>query len=147
MSRLFQPIPAKPTFGVLHSNTYASDYIKNKRAKIVFCNELKSPYCKKLMTQNEFLNFKRIDAHYASKSLYNKSNLINGLYTKEKLENIDTLCRIEGNMCVNPTTIDPLNVPFYSFYNIDPKGELFGNTPCGINNYTNYMVSNLCDLN
>jgi hypothetical protein len=30
----------------------------------------------------------------------------------------------------------------YTLYTIDPKGELFGNTPCGLNNYVNYMVIN-----
>jgi len=28
----------------------------------------------------------------------------------------------------------------YTKYTIDPKGELFGNTSCGLNNYVNYMV-------
>jgi hypothetical protein len=36
-------------------------------------------------------------------------------------------------------SINPTLQPFYYYYNIDPNGELFGNTQCGINNYTNFM--------
>ena len=149
MSRLFQPIPAKPTFGVLHSNLYASDYIQRKKAKIAFCNELQSPYCKKVLTQNQLLNFKKGEYNnnkYKHEYPFNKSNLIAGLYTKEQLTNIITLCKVEGEICQPNTIINPLNIPFYNFYKIDPEGELFGNTLCGINNYTNYMIPNLCNL-
>ena len=38
-----------------------------------------------------------------------------------------------------PTTISTDAVPYLD-YNIDPCGNLFGNTICGINNYVNYMV-------
>ena len=36
------------------------------------------------------------------------------------------------------TTIDP-SVSFYTNYNIDPEGVLFGNSLCGLNNWTNFM--------
>jgi hypothetical protein len=35
---------------------------------------------------------------------------------------------------INSTTV------FYKQYAIDPLGQLFGNTPCGILNYTKYMI-------
>jgi len=41
----------------------------------------------------------------------------------------------------SPTSINTSSVPFID-YTIDPSGELFGNTVCGINNYVEYMVYN-----
>ena len=38
-----------------------------------------------------------------------------------------------------PTTITTDAVPFLD-YNIDPSGNLFGNTICGINNWEKYLV-------
>ena len=38
-----------------------------------------------------------------------------------------------------PTTITTTADPFLD-YNIDPSGNLFGNTICGINNFVRYMV-------
>ena len=46
--------------------------------------------------------------------------------------NEDDIVKIDANS----------QVPFYFYYTIDPLGELFGKTPCGILNYTNYMVFN-----
>jgi hypothetical protein len=34
-----------------------------------------------------------------------------------------------------PVFIDPTKKPFYQYYRIDPKGELFGSTPCGYRNF------------
>lgn len=31
--------------------------------------------------------------------------------------------------------------PFYQLYRIDPKGELFGNTPCGLYNFKNRTIT------
>ena len=39
-----------------------------------------------------------------------------------------------------PGVFDPhMCIPFLD-YNIDPSGNLFGNTICGINNWEKYMV-------
>ena len=38
-----------------------------------------------------------------------------------------------------PTTITTVTDP-YKYYNIDPSGNLFGNTICGIDNWEKYMV-------
>ena len=38
-----------------------------------------------------------------------------------------------------PTTITTTATPFLD-YNIDPSGNLFGNTICGINNWEKYLV-------
>ena len=50
----------------------------------------------------------------------------------------DTCCEKCPNnnepVIINSTTT------FYKQYMIDPFGQLFGNTPCGILNYTKYMI-------
>ena len=35
---LFAPIPAKPAFGTVQPLLYSSDYITNKKAKLLTCN-------------------------------------------------------------------------------------------------------------
>jgi hypothetical protein len=133
MARTFNNSSAKSTFGTLRQEVYQSDYINNK----------KKSGCNKLL--------------FAT----NKSNLIIGQYTKLNLSNVCTVsvgpppsksCEFDDcNPCNNSTTvkINPqagegslAQVPFYTIYTIDPLGELFGRTPCGILNYTNSMVFN-----
>jgi hypothetical protein len=43
----------------------------------------------------------------------------------------------------SPTLIDKvLAANFYNNYVIDPKGQLFGNTPCGYKNFLFYLKNN-----
>ena len=43
--------------------------------------------------------------------------------------------------CLTGAKIDTTSeIPFYLTKTIDPVGELFGNTDCGVNNFTRYMV-------
>ena len=126
MAHAFKTIPAKSTFGTLQKELYQSDYINRKKNK---CNTILP---------------------------VNKSNLIVGQYTKLNLYDVCTVsngpppsihcefnncnpCQNSGNIVI----IDPNSTnPFYYDYTIDPLGELFGKTSCGILNYTNYMVFN-----
>lgn len=79
---------------------------------------------------------------------FNKTNLIAGQYSKMNLINVCTVSN--GSPC---STVDSCSgcstgaiidvnstKPFYQVCTIDPQGKLFGKTPCGINNFTNYMV-------
>ena len=57
-----------------------------------------------------------------------------------KLDLPETIAVIEdfsGNQV--PSTINSTTTPYLE-YNIDPCGNLFGDTICGINNFVNYMV-------
>ena len=128
MAHVFNNISAKSTFGTLQQELYQSDYINRKKNK---CNTILP---------------------------VNKSNLIVGQYTKLNLYNVCTLsngfppsnpcefnndcnpCQTEDVVKINASSTDPN--PFNFKYTIDPLGELFGKTPCGILNYTNYMVFN-----
>uniref|UniRef100_A0A6C0EWA2 Fibronectin type-III domain-containing protein n=1 Tax=viral metagenome TaxID=1070528 RepID=A0A6C0EWA2_9ZZZZ len=145
MAHAFSPIPAKPTFGNITQSDYASDYIQNKIAKLAYCRDLKKSNCKKKFSQSELLLFNkgRLLNSYAfgiGTSLINESNLIAGLYTQSDLSGVAVICDVSGDACITPTAIDSSNVPFYEHYLIDPDGQLFGNTPCGITNFTKYMT-------
>lgn len=146
MSRLFQPIPAKPTFGVVRANTYSSDYIKNKKSLIAYRNNVKSFACKKGYSQGELLSYNK--GFYLNKIYllcgekpFNKNDLVAGNYVTQNLDSIVTvsLATDVDPPYDNVATINNSNTPFYSYYNIDPTGALFGNSACGINNWTNYM--------
>ena len=41
-----------------------------------------------------------------------------------------------------PDNLIPGIPNFYARYIIDPSGQLFGNTSCGVNNFLNYLVYN-----
>ena len=70
---------------------------------------------------------------------FNSANLYVNLYKKEDLTGVVVI-----EAAYNPTSIViPSSSPFYENIIIDPCGQLFGNTNCGINNYTKYMVSSI----
>jgi len=146
MSRLFQPIPAKPAFGVLQKNKYASDYTKKLKLKQAFAYSIKGQ-TRSNLSQGDLLCLKNCELKnniIFNKSYLDKSNLIAGLYSKQNLENVIIVSpSSETQEPYTSTTIDLDNSPFYGYYNIDPNGSLFGNTPCGLNNYTNYMETNV----
>ena len=128
---------AKSTFGTLKPLNYSSDYIYSKKAKLFANNMTKSIQCKKNFNQGELILFYN-GLRY---KILNKSNLIAGLYTKEDLSSVVCLCTVGSNdSCTNTTSVNICKVPFYAYYTIDPNGSLFGNTECGLHNYTRYMV-------
>ena len=114
---------------------------------------------KESLYQSEYLNKKKNNAQccgkYKSNTNINTKQLINSQYTNMDLENscpaIYTNDTANSTTCADGITIsiDPItgaiiapnpNVPFYSQIIIDPKGDLFGNTPCGVLNYTEFMI-------
>ena len=144
MAHAFSPIAAKPAFGNITQSDYASDYIQNKIAKLAYCSDVRNANCKKKFSQSELLLFNkgRLLNSYAfcvGTSLINEANLVAGLYTESDLSGVAVVCDVSGDACITPTAINSLSVPFYEHYLIDPDGELFGNTPCGMTNFTKYM--------
>ena len=80
-------------------------------------------------------------------SSFNTSNLAANLYTKEYLKGVCVVLDSSDNLC-NPKipiidATESKTAPLYFRYFIDPYGQLFGSTPCGVNNYTNYMIPSL----
>ena len=145
-------IPAKPAFGTLKENGFQSDYIANKKAKLIYCKE--RLYCDKLLRASSYDQKSLFNRGLNIKNLgnctllpFNKSNLIVNLYSKEDLVDVCTVIKgypcdqiNECTACDTPCTIDAdLTEPFNFNYTIDPQGTLFGNTPCGVNNFVHYM--------
>ena len=117
---------AKPAFGTLIKSQYQSDYILNKKNKNVNVN---------VNNYERYLFLKK------------KSNIIAGLYYKMNLNNV---CVVNDgppcsnvdtcDICLTPAKIDINSVePFFQTNTIDPLGALFGNSECGVNNFTHYM--------
>ena len=158
MTHSFKTIPAKPTFGTLTQVVFQGDYLRNKKAKLAYCNNRNPVNCNKLVRS---LSYDQYNLYNTGRYLnafsrgcilpFNKTDLIAGQYTRMNLKDVCTV--INGNpcslidscsACLNPAIIDPITAtkPFYQTNTIDPVGALFGKTPCGTLNFTRYMRLN-----
>ena len=146
MAHAFKTISAKPTFGVIKDNMYQSDYIARKKGASTFCNIPQQ--CHRLITSDSYSTLNSFNVRKYT-TYVNKSNLISGQYTKENLTDVCTVTDILDPLscsscspCQNNTYIyinpNAATTPFYYSYQIDPLGELFGNTQCGELNFTRY---------
>jgi hypothetical protein len=120
-------------FGQFSEPDDAGNYIINKKAKATFCRANQCIPSTTVNTQNNLLLLKRSNTlkYYNYTNSFNKANLNINLLTKLDLKNVTVLEQIN--------TVP--NKPYLN-YNIDPQGELFGNTPCGASNFVSYMLYN-----
>jgi hypothetical protein len=127
MAHAFKVIPARPVFQQIQSLNYASDYLLEKKRLLrlrrdpVFVKYDFETYLDKYKLRNEF----------------NRSNLLYNLYSKENLNLVTTVASNPKDIKIN--NIDPTLKPFYQYYVIDPKGQLFGKSQCGELNFVRYM--------
>ena len=131
---------ANKAFGVFSEPQDAGNYIYNKKTKTTYCNANICTPSLKVGSESNYLLFKRANklAVYPCLNSINKADLNINLITKLDLSgNIPVIQDFSGNAI--PSTITTSAVP-YLRYNIDPSGNLFGNTICGINNWEKYMV-------
>ena len=168
MSHAFSSPSAKPAFGALKQVAYQTDYLQKLKAKKANCKS--STKCTKFNNSVQSYNdlylknelFRLNSLNNCTLLPFNKTNLIVNLYSKMDLTHACTL--IDGftcvtnpscdlpisspqcciNICKNDKTIDvsPTAVQFNLTNTIDPTGSLFGNTNCGILNFTHFMVFN-----
>jgi hypothetical protein len=139
MAHSFKTNSGKKAFGVFNEPLEAGNYTYNKKAKSAYCFANGCNTGIKLGSQSNRLLFNmssKFNAYPCTNSI-NKTNLYINLITKLDLKNVDVIANFSGN--VVPTTINTDTLPYLT-YNIDPSGNLFGNTVCGFNNYVNYMV-------
>jgi len=136
MAHAFKTIPAKPTFGTVRPLLYQDDYLTIKKRNALFATPLYN---------SGPLNY---ETYYLSRhnrllrTQVNTSNLIYNLYSVENLTGVTSVgINPYGNQA---TKINPASVPFYQYYTVDPKGQLFGNSQCGELNYVHYMRPNFC---
>ena len=147
MSRPFKSYSGKSAFGQVNEPLEGGEYILNKKAKSTYCSPNICHPNKNIGSQSNLLMLKKANTLKFNPffSTFNKSDLYINLYTKLDLEGVCTISDLSGNCPVAITTTVPYinpNVPNFSNYVIDPSGNLFGNTTCGINNYIDYMVYN-----
>jgi hypothetical protein len=155
MAHAFKTIPAKPTFGTLTKAGYQSDYISNKKANLLYCNNRDRKTCDKL---TKVSNYDQYNLFYKGRYLndlnkgcilpFDKTDLIAGQYTKMNLKDVCTVstgspCSLIDSCsgCSSGAIVDTNETkPFYQVNTIDPLGSLFGRSACGTNNFTSYMV-------
>jgi len=142
MSRPFSNYSAKPTFAQVNEPVDAGQYIIKKKTKYSFCQPNICHPNKNVYSQSNLLMLKAANTmkFYPSND-FDKNELYINLYTKLDLSgNIPVISDLSGN--IFPVIINTSVTPYLT-YNIDPSGVLFGNTPCGINNYVNYLTFEL----
>ena len=129
------------TFQQLKESQYASDYLVNKKASLLYCKNRKCNIeCKPVWNEGDYLLNKKAQNKYNNVVLgttFNTKELYGGLITKENVRGVPVLQN--AVTLKSPTSISSSSEPFYQTYTIDPKGLLFGNTPCGVNNFVQFM--------
>jgi hypothetical protein len=140
-SRPFNQYMGKNTFGVLKEPQEAGQYILNKTATTSFCAPNVCVPSRSLASQSSRLILRRANRIYFSRCQdpYNTANLNINLVTVLDLSGVPVIQNIINNDV--PTSLDITSIPFLS-YNIDPSGNLFGNTVCGADNFQNYLKFN-----
>ena len=145
MAHSFKFIPARPTFAAFFESNDAGAYILNKKAKATFCaanncttnTKVKSQGNLLLLKKSNYLNF------YQCTNNINPTSLNINLITKLNLQDVPV---IQSNISPyeTPTNLVPNTETstIYLDYVIDPSGNLFGNTPCGLSNFLNYLEYN-----
>ena len=144
------------TFAKVNPNAFASDYITNKKAKLLYSSNYQKKRIGYLQNQTNLLLFRRAqlirDVETCAKlPTFDTSNLISGLYSTEVLDQVNVVTNVTADASNNvscPTysgsLIDPdlLVLPFYYTYDIDKCGYLFGTNVCGIENYNHFKIIN-----
>jgi hypothetical protein len=127
---------ANRTFGRFKEPDDAGSYILKKKAKATFCGANNCTPSTTVNTQGNLLLLRNSNAlkYYNCFQNFNKANLNINLLTKLDLTNVNVM-----NIVSNYFSI---NYGLFVRFIIDPSGQLFGITPCGLNNFTHYMVYN-----
>lgn len=159
---VFNNSKPKSCFGSFNEPIISSDYLKNKKSKIIHNSKIKQINNKNQSSYenyNLFNNGVRLNKNNNYGIIpFSKGDLQVNLVTKMNLECVPTLSSSliftkYINNAVLPTSPtgtlplayfkNPNNIPFWYLYNIDPKGLLYGYNACTQRNYLKYMVVNL----
>jgi hypothetical protein len=142
MSRPFINISsANRAFGEFKEPTDAGDYIQNKKARAKYCVANKCAPSIKVYSESDRLLFNKSNqlSLYPCANGINTANLNINLITRLNLREISVVKDLSNNTV--PAVIDTNSIPFLR-YEIDPSGTLFGNSICGINNFTKLLTPN-----
>lgn len=133
-SRPYSSYSGKSAFGQVREPLDSGDYILNKKAIYSHCNVGRCVLGQTRGTSADLLLAKNANRlKYTSN--FNHADLYVNLYSQMELSNLCTITDVSGNC---PTTMSDHALPLE--YVIDPSGVLFGNTTCGINNFTDFMI-------
>ena len=132
------------TFGTAKQIKNSGQYVIDKKATTIFCDKnncftsIADQGCYDLLNLSKLLN---------RPVKYNYNNLDINLVTKLNLAGVPVIKKNSTGAC--PTSIEaPANPSSetddyrYTTYTIDPSGNLFGNTECGLANWENYLAPN-----
>jgi len=130
------------TFGTTKQIKDSGQHVIDKKATSIFCDRnncftsVANQGCYDLLNLSKLLN---------RPVKYNYDNLNINLVTKLNLTGVPVIQKNSTGAC--PTSIEvPANPSsetddyIYTAYTIDPSGNLFGNTECGLDNWKNYLV-------
>jgi len=131
-------ILGKETLGQINPGTNSQDYTNTKHAKTVYCKPSRSVKVQNYQDVNTLRTSYR-EKYFTYQNIINKqkNNLASGLYTKLNLDNINVIANSTTN--IYPTPISISSTPYLD-YTIDASGNLFGNSPCELNNFINYKT-------
>lgn len=141
MSRPFTNYSAKSSFAQVNEPVGASTYIQTKKAKTTFCQPNICHPNKNINTQSNLLLLRAANTlTFYPCADFDKTQLYTNLYTKLDLSDLSGNTPIISDLSGNtfPVSISTSVTPYLK-YNIDPSGVLFGNNPCGINNFLNFI--------
>lgn len=97
---------------------------------------------KESINSSEYITNKKKYCNTCYNTNFNKSQLYINLFTKIQLTNVITVANFNGTIPFDISGNSLININNSTSCIIDPSGELFGNTPCGLNNYLHYVVPN-----
>ena len=152
MSYSFKTPQAKPAFAMYKEPIDAGQYVLYKKNRATFCNSGVCPGTPKVNSQGYLrsLNTAQLLDKKCLQLPFSNADLNNNLVTTLDLQGVCTVEDMSKNCNI---TIDN-TMPFFTTYNIDPNGALFGNdnfkngnnmfgeATCGANNYLQYLVYN-----
>ena len=142
MANSFKTSSGNKSFGAFSEPNDAGDYISKKKSRASFCVANNCVPAVKVGTQSNLLLFNKSNmlSVYPCKNNINKANLNINLITQLDLSGASIIEDFTTSMySANINGINPKILPYLS-YNVDPEGNLFGNTRRDINNFVNYMV-------
>lgn len=141
MSRPFSHNSAKSSFAQVNEPVEASTYIQAKKTKYTFCQPNICHPNKNVYSQSNLLLLRAANTLTFYPCLeFDKTQLFTNLYTKLDLSDLSGNTPVISDLSGNtfPALLSTSVTPYLK-YNIDPSGVLFGNNPCGINNYLNFI--------
>ena len=141
MAHSFKTYPGRPAFDVFGGCIDAGNYVRNKKARSSFCGANVCKQGRKVNTQSNLLLLNEsIYLNNFSCGHINKTDLYVNLLQKLDLEGVAVIQN--NNPPFNSPTDISASIPAYLNYTIDPCGNLFGNSSCGVYNYQYYLSYN-----